>query len=396
MTKITLSSICNKLYTSEIQNALKKTSSNSDIISFSLGMPSEELLPLEMYQHSLLKVLDKNCLQYSSPSYKLRKQITLLMRKRGIYCAPEQIFLTSGAQQAMMLIIRLLLDEDDSIIVDSATYPGLIQIAESFKVNLIPMDISANLRSYLEYTQKKPKLIYTMSEGHNPCGTSLDAKACIDLINTAEKFSIPIIEDDAYGFLNYDTAEYSLKYYSNDLVFYIGSFSKILSPATRVGWIIAPDDLIEKLAILKESSDINMSTLSQHIIYTYLETNNFDQHLQYIKKFYKQKRDIMIEALQRYVPDIKFTIPKSGFFIWCEFPNYIDTNKLFKCATEDFGVSFLPGCAFTSVPHNKSLNNYLRLSFGHCNANLIPEGIKRLGQVVQAMRKQLKGIANII
>ena len=387
MTKITLSSISNKLCTSEIQNALKKTSSNSDTISFSLGMPSEDLLPLEEYKRSLIQILDKNCLQYSSPCHRLKKQVTSLMHKRGVYCTPEQIFLTSGAQQAMMLIIRLLLNEGDSIIVDKATYPGLIQIAESFKANLVQIDISSNLRSYLKCTQKKPKLIYTMSEGHNPCGTSLDTESCINLINTAERFSIPIIEDDAYGFLNYDAVEYPLKYYSNDLVFYIGSFSKILSPATRVGWIIVPDHLIEQLAILKESSDINTSTLSQHIICAYLETNKFDQHLQYIKKFYKQKRDIMIEALQKYMPDVKFTIPKSGFFIWCKFPNYIDTNKLFKCATENFGVSFLPGYAFASRRHNKSLSNYLRLSFGHCNANLITEGIKRLGQAVQTMRK---------
>ena len=121
MTKITLSTVSNKMCTSEIQNALKVTSSNCDIISFSLGMPCEDLLPLEEYKRSLLHIVDKNSLQYSSPSNRLKEQVTSLMHKRGVHCAPEQIFLTSGAQQAMMLIIRLLLDEGDSIIVDKAT-----------------------------------------------------------------------------------------------------------------------------------------------------------------------------------------------------------------------------------------------------------------------------------
>ena len=379
MTKIELSESLDQLKTSKIQQALK-ASSNPDIISFSLGMPSTELLPLDKYKKALSQIHQRSYLQYSSPSSNLKVQIAELMKKRFVNCTPDQVFLTSGAQQAMALIVRLLANKDDDIIVDDATYPGFIQIAQSFGVNLVSMtnNSTLELEKYFTTTTKKPKLVYTMSEGHNPCGTSLSQESRINLTNFSKMYNIPILEDDAYGFLNYDDGvKYPLKYYANDLVLYVGSFSKILSPSLRVGWIIAPKYLVNKLEILKETSDINAATLSQHIVSSYLDTKDLDSHLQLIRKSYKLKRDTMINALNTYLPEVEFTTPKSGFFIWCKLPKEIDAAVLFKNSIENFNVSFLPGSAFgTSTDHN--LKHYMRLSFAFCNTSLIEEGVKRL------------------
>jgi len=384
MTNIELSKSLDQLKVSKIQQALKATS-NTDIISFCLGMPSTDLLPLDKYQKALNQMSNRSYLQYSSPSRNLKAQIVELMKTRFINCTSDQIVLTSGAQQAMALIVRLLANKDDDIIVDEATYPGFIQIAQSFGVNLVSMtnNSTSELEKYCTTITKKPKLIYTMSEGHNPCGTSINQQSRINLINFSEMYNIPILEDDAYGFLSYDdVAEYPLKYYANDLVFYVGSFSKILSPSVRVGWIIAPEYLIDKLEILKETSDINTATLSQHIVSSYLDTKDFDNHLELIRKSYKAKRDTMINALKTYLPEVEFTTPKSGFFIWCKLPEAVDADVLFQNSIEAFNVSFLPGSAFsTSTDHN--LKHYVRLSFAFCDISLIEEGIKRLSLAVQ-------------
>lgn len=383
MTKIKLSKSLDQLKTSKIQQALKAASS-SDIISFSLGMPSTDLLPLSQYQKALNQISNRSYLQYSPPSKNLKVQIAELMKKRFINCSPDQIFLTSGAQQAMALIIKLLIDKDDNIIVDSATYPGFIQIAQSFCANLIPMDNSKlEFEKYFIANTKKPKLAYTMSEGHNPCGISLNQETRINLTNFFSTYNVPILEDDAYGFLKYDDeSNYPLKYYASNIVFYIGSFSKILSPAVRLGWIVAPEYLIDKLEILKETNDINTATLSQYIVSSYLDTNDLDNHLKLICNFYKVKRDVMIDALKTYLPEVEFITPTSGFFIWCKLPKQIDAEVLLENSIKNFNVSFLPGSAFsTSV--NNDLKHYIRLSFSFCDIDLIEEGIKRLSMAVQ-------------
>ena len=228
---------------------------------------------------------------------------------------------------------------------------------------------------------KTPKLLYTIPEGHNPSGISLSNEKRLEIVNIASSWQLPIVEDDAYGFINYGKINPPLYSYSSGLVFYIGSFSKILSPAARLGWIIAPEYLIQKLEILKEGMDINTSTLSQYIINNYLNQGCLNEHLQFLKNHYKKKRDIMVEAIKHYIPEMDFSIPNSGFFIWGRLPD-INTNKLFVQALENNKVSFLPGSAF-GVKHNSSLPSCLRLSFALCDINMIEIGIKRLKQALK-------------
>lgn len=388
MNKQSLSSLAKNLKKSAIQLALEKSTA-SDVISFSLGMPDTSILPLEKYKVALENINSSSILQYSPPPLSLKIHIANLMKERQVKCNPEQILLTSGAQQAMTLICNLLIDKDDSIIIEEATYPGFIQIAKSVQANLLPIPTdneSGIITEQLERLLAKirnPKLLYTISEGNNPLGISLSKEKRLKLINIARSYKLPIVEDDAYGFINYSEVLPPLCTYSSDLVFYIGSFSKILSPATRLGWIIAPESMIEKLEILKEGVDINTSTLAQHIINNYINQGYLGEHLHFLKNHYKKKRDTMIEALRHYIPEMQFCVPDSGFFIWGRLSNDINTSKLFMQAIENYKVSFLPGLAFSATSFNNSLSNCLRLSFALCNINLIETGIKRLRHAIR-------------
>jgi 2-aminoadipate transaminase len=319
----------------------------------------------------------------------LKYQIQKLMQQRGVSCTPNQIFLTNGAQQAIQLLCKALIDKDETAVTDAAIYPGFIQAAQlsGIPLTLNPVSFSDGMNmdslEYLCQNLKKPKFIYTMSEGHNPLGISLSKEKRLKLVEIAQTYKIPIIEDDAYGFLNYQPIEPPLKAYNPDWVFYIGSFSKILAPTARVGWIIAPEFLIDKLAILKEGNDINTTTFSQRIISSFLEKNDFSAHLSLLKNAYQEKRDKMVNAFKKYIPEIKFIIPSSGFLIWAQLPKEIDANQLFWHALKNEKVSFLPGAAFTTSSTN-NLNNCLRLSYSYCPLDLIETGIKRIANAIQS------------
>ena len=256
---------------SGIQKALQ-TTSNPDIISFSLGRPDNELLALADFKEITDELFSPSNLQYSPPSLELKAHIVGLMKERGVSCTPEEVFLTTGAQQAMTLLSKLFVNAGESILVDQYTYPGFIQVAQALHANLIPIPVcfqqGLNLKELEKILElnKKPRFLYTISEGHNPLGTSLSKEQRTKLINLAQRYQIPIIEDDAYGFLNYEEIEPPLKSYWKEGVFYIGSFSKILAPSLRLGWIVVSEQVIEKLEIIKEGLDINTSTVGQKII----------------------------------------------------------------------------------------------------------------------------------
>lgn len=373
---------------SDLQKALS-TTLKPDIISFSLGRPENELLTLPGIKDGNLQLstlFSAENLQYSPPCLTLKSHIVNLMKEKGVNCSPEEVFLTTGAQQAMTLLTKIFVSPRDTILVDQLTYPGFIQVAEAAHADLIPIPLRSNkeleekLKDILEHNQK-PKMIYTMSEGHNPLGISMNKQQRSNLSKLAAYYRIPIIEDDAYGFLNYDTViDSAIKSYWNEGVFYIGSFSKILAPSMRVGWIATSPSIIEKLEILKEGLDINTSTLGQRFISHLFNNGHMKEKILKLRMEYKNKRDIMSESLKKYIPELEFDLPKSGFFIWGKLPSSINTDTLFKLAIEE-KVSFLPGSAF-QVGINSEIKNCLRLSFGFCPKELIETGVKRLAKAI--------------
>ena len=375
---------------SDVQKALQ-TTSNPDIISFSLGRPDNELLVLADFKEITDELFSPSNLQYSPPSLELKAHIVELMKERGVSCTPEEVFLTTGAQQAMTLLSKLFVNAGESILVDQYTYPGFIQVAQALHANLIPIPVcfqqGLNLKEVERILElnKKPCFLYTISEGHNPLGTSLSKEQRTELISLAQRYQIPIIEDDAYGFLNYEEVQPPLKSYWKEGVFYIGSFSKIFAPSLRVGWIVASERVIEKLEILKEGLDINTSTLGQKTISSFLGKKHLKDHLLKLKKQYRNKRDATISSLRKHLPEMEFVLPKSGFFIWGRLPSSIDTNNVFKVALEKEKVSFLPGSAFL-IGNDREAQNCLRLSFAFCPIEHIEPGVKRLALAIHEFK----------
>src|SRR6266481_393352 len=250
-------------------------SARPGIICFALGLPSPELFPIGEFTNACAEMLARGprALQYGPPSTELKSHVVSLMRARGVDCSEQQIFLTSGAQQAVHLIVALVLDRGREIIAEELCYPGFQQIIEFYEPEIltVPTDPKSGLdvdkvEWYLA-RGARPAFIYTIPDGHNPLGVSLSEEKRTRLLALSQEYSVPIIEEDPYGFLSYGTSPLKpMRAHQTDLVFYVGSFSKILAPSARVGWLVVPEGLTAHLAILKESSDIDMATFSQHIV----------------------------------------------------------------------------------------------------------------------------------
>ncbi len=280
-----------------------------NILSFALGLPAAELFPIQAYQEAAIKILqtDTYALQYAMPLQTLKRYIVDIMAQRGVICSEEQVFLTTGAQQGMNLLARLLLNSGGSFLLEEYIYSGIIQATEPLRPGLLTvptdpstgMDIEA-VAAHLEKGQR-PAFIYAISDGHNPMGISMSREKRQRLVALAQAYHVPIIEDDAYGLLEYDEQPVPpLRAFEDESVIYIGSFSKILAPALRTGWMIVPERLVPTLSALKEGSDINTATFSQRSIAAYLEMGQFASHLAMLRNVYRKRRDTMIEAIQKH------------------------------------------------------------------------------------------------
>ena len=381
---IKLSKTANLLTPSAMQKSLNIPNKH-EYISFALGLPANEALPLNLLQDSAKNCNDNSHMQYSPPLQLLKSQIKRLVQERGINCEENEIFITSGAQQGISLLIRLLVDEDSSVLAEQLMYPGFLQAIQSVgaKVIGIPSDYRYGIKldkleNAIKSLQKKPALIYIVSDGNNPLGLSLNLENRKKLVSIATKYEIPILEDDPYGLLFYEKEQtVALKSLTPENVCYIGSFSKIIAPALRVGWVIVPKYLLSKLSILKESSDIDMASFSQRIVSNFITNGHLVSHLALIRNLYKEKRDFMSDCIEKYLPSrTKYTIPENGIYVWLEFEEQVDTEKLFQKAL-DRKVIIIPGNSF-SFGGERVANRCIRLNFSFPSKTQIEQGIKRI------------------
>ena len=376
---------------SALQEMLGLTA-NGDIISFALGLPALEFFPKHAFAQAVAEVLanDPRAMQYGPPPRCLKQHVVGLMRQRGVACKEDQVFLTTGAQQGMQLLVRLLLDPGGAILTEEVAYPGFQQIVEPYqpKIFTVPTDpktgIDVDAVESLVAGGVRPSFIYAISDGHNPMGSSLSVEKRERLVQLAMKHRTPIIEDDAYGFISFDgAAAPPMRALDDRHVLYVGSFSKILAPSLRIGWILAPEAILGKLSIIKEASDIDTATFSQRAVSAFLNANDIAPHLALLGSEYKRRRDCMTAALNRHFPgEARWEQPNSGFFIWVELPERINATNLLKAAIEREKVSFIPGQAF-HVGGNDYASNCLRLNFSNSEPNLIEEGISRLGRLIK-------------
>lgn len=368
--------------------------SRPGIISFALGMPAVELFPTTALAEAAERVLSANAvaLQYSPPLQSLKQHVRELMKRRGVNCREEQIFLTAGAQQGMSLLSRLLLEPGGSVITEELIYTGFQQVLEPLQPRVLTVSTDAETGMDVEAVEqclsggvRRPSFIYAITDGHNPLSVRLHPSKRARLVELAEHYRVPIVEDDAYGFLCYENPLPPLRALSERWVFYVGSFSKILAPALRVGWLVVPEELILPLSVIKESTDIDAAPLSQHIINTYLDTGQLPAQIDMLRTQYCLRRDVMLRALAENFPDAaRWTKPDCGFFVWVELPPAVDVDELFRRAIEDEHVAFIPGHAF-SVNKKRWDTSSIRLNFSHPTTAEIEEGVPRLARVLKSL-----------
>jgi 2-aminoadipate transaminase len=235
----------------------------------------------------------------------------------------------------------------------------------------------------------RPALIYSVTDGNNPLAVSLSLEKRRRLVALAREYQFAIIEDDPYGFLQYeDNSLPPLRALDDERVFYVGTFSKILAPALRTGWLVVPEFLIPHLACIKEASDIDMSPLNQRAIAHYLDSGHFPAHLATLRRVYASRRDAMLDALATHFPSqARWQKPACGLFIWVELPDEINCRELFHTALETENVAFIPGDAFAVRPDTRARNG-MRLNFSNSTAEQIEDGIARLGRAARALLAQ--------
>ncbi len=362
-----------------------------EILSFALGLPSAELFPAADYAEAVAHVLatDPRSLQYGPPSQSLKRHIVTLMAHRGVFCREEQIFLTTGAQQGMSFIARLLLDIRGSVLLEENIYSGIVQAVEPLQPKILT--VSTDLETGIDVEavasilagKDRPAFIYVISDGHNPFGVSMSLEKRYRLAELARSYQVPILEDDAYGLLWYgERCLPPIFALDQEWVFYLGSFSKVLAPALRIGWLIVPETMILALSSLKEGSDINTATFAQRTASAYLDGGTFSAHLANLRQEYRHRRDSMIQALQTHFPQgTRWHRPDSGMFLWIEMPREIDMDEVLMTALSQEKVAFLPGSAF-QVNVNPQAARGMRLNFSNCSVERIEDGIARLARIL--------------
>lgn len=364
--------------------------SRPGVLSFAVGLPAADLFPREALAEASSRILltEPAALQYTLPLHRLKEEIVGIMALRGVRCRPGQVFLTSGAQQAMDLLTHLLLDPGGQVALEETTYDGIRIAVRRFEPHILSVPsngatgIDVDAFAALLAGGARPAFLYLMPESHNPLGVSLSQEARGRLAALARSHCVPLLEDDTYGFLGDGPALPALAALDVEWIFYIGSFAKILAPALRVGWIVVPEELIPRLSMLKHASDVDTASVSHRTVEAFLAAGRLPGHLERLRHEYRRRRETMLAALAAEMPPgVRWSRPSGGLYIWVELPRSLDATAVLRTAVETEQVAFAPGEAFAATEASK-IRHCLRLSFGNCPPERIEEGIRRLGRVV--------------
>jgi 2-aminoadipate transaminase len=366
---------------------------NPDIISFAGGAPDPNLYPATELAAAAAETMTQNprALSYGRDVPALKEQVVALMGRRGINCTAENISITAGGQHAMDILTRLFLNPCGEVMLEELVYTGIQQAVMPFQPSIltIPLDpeTGLDLNTIIEHLESgaRPAFLYTIPEAHNPAGVTLSLEKRQRLVELARSYRLPIVEDDAYGFLGYDESNnVPLKALDEEWVIYLGTFSKILAPGLRLGWVISPPSLTNKVQVMKRLSMLSVAPLSQHIAAAYMTGNDFWSHIEAVRRQYGRRRDAMLQSMEEHFPSsAHWTKPLGGMFIWARLPDGVDTEEIVFQAVEEEGVAFIPGKAFVTDPDNRRFDNYLRLSFARYEPERLEEGIARLGRILK-------------
>lgn len=367
-------------------------------ISFASGVSDSRQFPVEEFRKVLQTVMRRD--QIDSLEYgerrgyaPLRKGIAQILASQGLQAHPENILITAGSQQAIFLVAQVLLKPNDIVLVEDPSYSVALDLFRSlgFQIIGIPVDGQGMQVEKLETLLQlhHPKLIYTIPNFHNPTGTCLSSARRRELILLAGKYNVPILEDDFVGDLRYEGhTQPSLKSLDpGGQVIYVGTFSKMLMPGLRVGFIVADGPVYDSLLNFKRLSDLATSTLIQRALDAYMTVGRYQTYLHRSCQIFRTRRDAMVKALKRHMPGSSFEIPKGGLFIWLRLPRTLSASELHPIAQKE-GVSFAPGNSF--FIDGKRGGDWMRLNFAAQPVEDIEEGIKRLGAAVRHIKAKKK------
>lgn len=380
------------VHESFIREILKVTEDPS-IISFAGGLPNPKSFPVKEIEDAVSKVLSINgeeILQYSTTEgyAPLREYIARRYLKIGLKVDADEILITNGSQQGIDLTGKVFLNKGDKVLVESPTYLAAIQSfglmeAEFKSVPLLEdgVDIDA-LKKIL--AENDIKLFYSVTNFQNPTGITYSKEKRMELAEILQDRSNVFLEDNPYGEIRFlgENIPPVKSYLGEGILF--GSFSKIVSPGMRLGWIVAPEEVMEKLIITKQASDLHSNYFTQRVVYQYLIDNDVDSHIEKIREMYRDQRNTMVEMIEEHFPEeVEYTRPEGGMFLWVTLPEGLSSLKLFDLAIKE-NVAFVPGNAFYTDGRG---DNTLRLNYSNSSEELIEEGIKRLGKVIYKLMR---------
>jgi 2-aminoadipate transaminase len=374
------------------------------MISFGGGFPAPDVFPVDEFKKACISVLENKgpeVLQYGSTDgyVPLREMVSRYNIRSGMHIDISNILITSGSQQALDLLGKIFINRGDRILVESPTYLGALQAWNAYGAEYITVPVDEyGMRTDLleEALRTGPKFIYVLPNFQNPTGTTMPLERRMKLIELADRYGVPIIEDDPYGQLRYEgediasveildsrVREQNGTYTGN--VIYLSTFSKILAPGIRLAWVVAPDTVIRKLALAKQGTDLNTSMFNQIVAHEVGQHGFIDRHVLVMREVYKERRNAMLDSLEEHMPEgVKWTHPEGGLFLWMTLPENLNSTEMLPGVIEE-NVAYVPGEFFHPDCSGK---NTIRLNFSFCSPEKINEGIARLGK---AFKKKLAG-----
>lgn len=387
-----------KMKGSAIRELLKLVE-QPDVISFAGGLPAPDVFPIEEFRAACDRVLTTKgamALQYGSTEgyTPLREMIARHSSRYGINISADNILITSGSQQALDLLGKIFINRGDRILVESPTYLGALQAWNAYGAEYVtvPSDEFGMNPDFLEEALRTgPKFMYVLPNFQNPTGVTIPLERRLRILELADRYGVPIIEDDPYGQLRFEGEHLpALNVLDSQIraggetyagnVIYLSTFSKILAPGLRLAWVIAPETVIKKLVLAKQGADLHSATFNQVVAHEVGQHGFLDQHIVKIRNVYRERRDNMFSVLEEHMPEgVKWTHPQGGLFLWITLPAPLNSDQLFPVAVSE-KVAFVPGSGFHP---NGGGTNTMRINFSFPTPEQTNEGIARLSRVIR-------------
>ncbi len=367
-----------------------------EVISLAGGLPDTSTFPPATFAAQMTRIAQESAaeaLQYGPTEGfdETKSAVRTVMEAEGMSPDPDDIIVTTGGQQALDLIAKTLVDPGDVVVCEAPTYPGAVPVFCSYEADThqvavddrgMRVDELEALCDRLARDGRRPKFVYSVPSFQNPAGVTLSLERRRRLVELARSREILVVEDNPYGLLRYEGDPEPPLYQldGGDYVIYVGTLSKILSPGIRIGWVVAPPPIREKIALGKQATDLCTSTLAQYFALEYFGEGRWRAYIDNLREIYRSRRDAMLEALERHFPrQASWTRPAGGLFVWATLPGYIDTSDLLAKALRE-NVAFVPGAA--AYADGRSGANSMRLNFSGSTEDEIREGVRRIGVVV--------------